>query len=380
MVTAMGGGDASELRSSAHDVDEHRVAGKDSDGGVSASLAPPSEASIALVSQRSSLKASYAKFSSPPVGTMVAESMPYATRTPTEPRDAWEQSARVAAAFLLGYQGSATEAAYACDLRDFYRYATAVYTAPLAFTRTQIELYVRHLMTGRQLAPATVSRRLAALSGLFGFAAAEEAITRNPMLAVRRPRIPNESQTLGLERDDLLHLLAAAERHSPRANALLSILAMNGLRISEVLMADADHLSHRRGVETLRIRRKGSKVISVPLTESVASAVRTYLGDRKEGPLIMSRTGRRLDRGSAGRLLRQVAAEVLSENQVAQLHPHTFRHAWITACLDSGVPIHELQRAASHASPAQTMRYAASKSEISRSHPTFRLQAWLEAG
>ena len=37
--------------------------------------------------------------------------------------------------------------------------------------------------------------------------------------------------------------------------------------------------------------------------------------------------------------------------------PHTLRHAFITAALDAGVPLRDVQEAASHADPKTTMRY-----------------------
>ena len=37
--------------------------------------------------------------------------------------------------------------------------------------------------------------------------------------------------------------------------------------------------------------------------------------------------------------------------------PHTLRHAFITAALDAGVSLRDVQEAASHADPRTTMRY-----------------------
>jgi site-specific recombinase XerD len=37
--------------------------------------------------------------------------------------------------------------------------------------------------------------------------------------------------------------------------------------------------------------------------------------------------------------------------------PHTLRHAFNTAALDAGVPLRDVQEAASHADPRTTMRY-----------------------
>jgi site-specific recombinase XerD len=40
-----------------------------------------------------------------------------------------------------------------------------------------------------------------------------------------------------------------------------------------------------------------------------------------------------------------------------KVSPHTLRHAFIAAALDAGVPLRDVQEAASHADPRTTMRY-----------------------
>jgi integrase/recombinase XerD len=63
---------------------------------------------------------------------------------------------------------------------------------------------------------------------------------------------------------------------------------------------------------------------------------------------------RRLDRHGAGRIVRKVARRAGITKAVT---PHTLRHAFITAALDAGVPLRDVQDAASHADPRTTMRY-----------------------
>jgi site-specific recombinase XerD len=41
----------------------------------------------------------------------------------------------------------------------------------------------------------------------------------------------------------------------------------------------------------------------------------------------------------------------------AKVHPHTFRHAFVTFALDADVPLHRVQDAAGHADPRTTQRY-----------------------
>jgi integrase len=63
--------------------------------------------------------------------------------------------------------------------------------------------------------------------------------------------------------------------------------------------------------------------------------------------------GRRLDRHGAGRIVRKVARRAGITKAVT---PHILRDAFITAALDAGVPLRDVQEAASHADPRTTMR------------------------
>jgi len=76
---------------------------------------------------------------------------------------------------------------------------------------------------------------------------------------VRRPKIDVESRTLGLDRNELGDLLVQAGLGSPRDHALISLLALNGLRISEPLGADIESMDIDRAHRTLAIVRKGAK-------------------------------------------------------------------------------------------------------------------------
>ena len=46
---------------------------------------------------------------------------------------------------------------------------------------------------------------------------------------------------------------------------MISLLAINGLRISEALGADIDKLGIERGHRTLPVLRKGGKIVTIPL-------------------------------------------------------------------------------------------------------------------
>jgi hypothetical protein len=66
------------------------------------------------------------------------------------------------------------------------------------------------------------------------------------------------------------------------------------------------------------------------------------IGERTDGPLFLAADGRRLDRHGAGRVVRATARRAGIAKIVT---PHTLRHAFITAALDAGVPLRDVQEA-----------------------------------
>ena len=89
-------------------------------------------------------------------------------------------------------------------------------------------------------------------------------------------------------------------------------------------------------------------MVTIPLAPRTARAIDLAVGERLEGPVFLGPDGRRLDRHGAARIVRKVAARAGISKPVG---PHTLRHAFITAALDGGVPLRDVQQAASHAGP-----------------------------
>ena len=176
-----------------------------------------------------------------------------------------------------------------------------------------------------------------------------------------------------LDRNELGALLVAAGLGPPAEHALISLLALNGLRVSEATGADIEHLGVERGHRTLVITRKGGKVVTVPLAPRTARAIDLAVGERTEGPLFLTADGRRLDRHGAARVVRRVTRRAQIAKHVS---PQTLRHAFITAALDAGVPLRDVQEAASHADPRTTMRYDRARTSLDR-HATYIVAAFI---
>ena len=110
-----------------------------------------------------------------------------------------------------------------------------------AVRRADIETFARELEAGGR-ARATVTRRLCTIAGFYKYAVEEELLEHSPAAHVRRPRLDYESHATALDRNEIGALLVAAGLGPPGEHALISLLALNGLRVSETASADIEHL------------------------------------------------------------------------------------------------------------------------------------------
>ncbi len=275
------------------------------------------------------------------------------------------------AGFLAGYSGLTREA-YALDLRQYVQWCTERAVTLFGARRADIESFGRQLETlGR--ARATIARRLCTITCFYRYAEQEGLIAASPAVHVRRPRLDYESHATGLDRNEVGAMLVAAGLGDPSDHALISLLALNGLRVSEATGADIERLGLERGHRTLTIMRKGGKIVTIPLAPRTARAVDLAVGERDQGPIFCGNDDGRLERHAASRVVRRIARRAGITKRVG---PHTLRHAFITAALDAGVPLRDVQEAASHADPRTTMRYDRARVSLDR-HATYIVATFI---
>ena len=91
------------------------------------------------------------------------------------------------------------------------------------------------------------------------------------------------------------------------------------------------------------------------------------------GPSSSARTG-----GASTAILRAGSCGALPVRAGVNkpIGPHTLRHAFITAALDAGVPLRDVQEAASHADPRTTMRYDRARVSLDR-HATYIVATYI---
>ena len=250
----------------------------------------------------------------------MATTIPSAALVPTVP--AFTNTERLALAGFLAGSSGLTRQAYELDLRQYASWCQQHQLHLFGARRVDIEFFARDL-EARGRARATITRRLCTIAGFYRYAVEEELPGHSPAAHVRRPRPDYGSRAVGLHRNDLGALLVAAGLGPPAEHALISLLALNGLRLSEATGAGIEALGIERGHRTLVITRKGGKVATIALAPRTARAIDLAIGERTEGPIFLAE-GRRLDRHGAGRIARRAGI-------TKPAGPHTLRHAFITA-------------------------------------------------
>jgi site-specific recombinase XerD len=291
---------------------------------------------------------------------------------------------RLAAAWLVGHAAN-TATAYRRDLEAWAKWCERLRVHPLAAERHHVDAWVRHMTTepqprtGRPASAATVARKLSALAGFYDHGVHDaQVLTHSPAASVRRPKVSDESQAVGLTADELRRLLATATAHSTRTAALVSVLTFCGLRISEALGADVRDYGHDHGHRVLKVTRKGGKSARVALAPTVVRALDDYLGGRTDGPIFLATNGH--DRYGYKVAYEQLGRLCRSAGLPAGVTPHSLRHSYATESLRLGAALQDVQDALGHADPRTTRRYDRSRHNLDRSPNYLLATALTESG
>lgn len=272
----------------------------------------------------------------------------------------------------------------------WFRWCAGHRLDPLTATTTHVKAWL-HALDAAGARRRTRQRMLSTLAALYAHLAETGVVAANPA-AVNRSRLGlstgarDASPTVRLTAEQVRALLAAAGRighgrgapgelYARRAVAVLALLTL-GLRISEVVGLDRDHLYRTGGEDVLRVLGKGGLHREVYLTDPVRDALTTYLAERDRlggtaaparrgrtpgagSPMIATRGGGRCARADLYALVRRVAAGAgpALEGVADRVHPHTLRHAYVTIALEQGAPIQHVQADVGHASIATTQHY-----------------------
>jgi site-specific recombinase XerD len=270
----------------------------------------------------------------------------------------------------LGSKG--TKRIYQGDIREFMSFV-GIRKADEFRTVTRAHVIAwRDDLLKRELAGATVRRKLAALSSLFEHLCDSNSITHNPVKGVKRPKVESyEGKTPALADHQVRALLEAPTGETLKAKrdrAILSVLFFHALRREELCKLRVKDIHERRGVKHFRIHGKGGKLRNVPIHQATLDRLSEYLSavetesdpsDPLFRPVTNNRYGGALEDSITPdgiyRMIRAYGAAVKIDMQ--RFGPHAARATAATNALDNGADIAKVQEMLGHSNIQTTRMY-----------------------
>jgi len=242
--------------------------------------------------------------------------------------------------------------------------------------------HIRRLHRENKLQSSSVSRHLSTIRMLFRYLHASHRIEKDTARLLETPtrwkKLPGVLSPKKMEQ-----LINAAEPESGklwlRDRALVELMYAGGMRASEVSGIKPDEVNKTLGV--VLVTGKGNKQRLVPIGEPALNAVKQYVeelrphllrfnDDRDQGRLLLSHTGRPIERVATWQIIRRLAKRAGLDH----VHPHMLRHSFATHMLAGGADLRVVQELLGHSDIGTTQIYthvdrSQLKAVVAKYHP-----------
>lgn len=216
-----------------------------------------------------------------------------------------------------------------------------------------------------ELAIITQSYHLIALRGFLSYLSRRDIPSLSPDKIIL-PKVSRKQVTF-LYQDEIQRLIDQIDTSTIqglRDRAIIELLFSSGLRVSELVNLDRDHINTKR--REFMVRGKGQKDRPIFISKHAASILEEYLSQRADSlpPLFISYSRnslsdnsgdyRRLTARSIQRMLQRYAR---LSGITKHVSPHTMRHSYATDLLMNGADIRSVQSMLGHSNISTTQVY-----------------------
>jgi site-specific recombinase XerD len=219
--------------------------------------------------------------------------------------------------------------------------------------------------TADELGKITQNYHLIALRSFLRYCAKRSipALTADKVELARTVR----KQVTFLNEDELARVFAQPDTNTInglRDRAIMELLFSSGLRVSELVGLDRDHINLKR--REFMVRGKGQKDRPIFISPEAAAWVERYLQKRQDTsrPLFVRYGGsKKVDlsgnfhRLTARSVQRIVARAALLAGVTKHVSPHTLRHSFATDLLMNGADLRSVQAMLGHSNISTTQIY-----------------------
>lgn len=215
------------------------------------------------------------------------------------------------------------------------------------------------------LSTITQSYHLIALRSFLGYCSKRGIATLTPE-KIELPKVKRK-QVSFLSGEEVLRLIDTIDTQSSaglRDRAIVELLFSSGLRVSELVNLDRDHINLNRG--EFMVRGKGQKDRPVFVSPEATEWLATYLKTRTDSakPLFIRYSGAKTgdSGGESFRLTPRSVQRMVSQYAklagiTKHVSPHTLRHSFATDLLMNGADLRSVQSMLGHSNISTTQVY-----------------------
>jgi len=216
-----------------------------------------------------------------------------------------------------------------------------------------------------ELATITQSYHLIALRGFLNYLSKRDIKSLSPE-KIELPKTSRKQVTF-LYYDEIERLLDEIDTNNEpglRDRAIIELLFSSGLRVSELVNLNRDHINTKRN--EFMVRGKGKKDRPVFISDDASMHIQNYLESRKDNlpPLFLSysRNNNETNSGDYRRLTTRSVQRIINKYSklagiTKHVSPHTMRHSFATDLLMNGADIRSVQVMLGHSSISTTQVY-----------------------
>ncbi len=220
-----------------------------------------------------------------------------------------------------------------------------------------------------------IARKIACYKSFFSFCYENEIISKNPMKAIKSPKIrPEESLPKFLSQQDVREILDFLNENKNisytsrmRLIIIIRLLYASMARVSEICSLRVLDVDLEQNL--IKVRGKGNKERFIPIDLQTTNLLRIQIEDRalittdRSTFLFVNNRGTQLKPRSIQQDIQNLKY-LLGYSKDKKLTPHIFRHTGATHLRQNGMDISELQDILGHSSTNTTKIYA--KNDLKR--------------
>ena len=253
-----------------------------------------------------------------------------------------------------------TLSSYLRDVRQYLGWLEEEGLSPVQATHADVETYTRSL-TARGKSAATVTRCQASLKSFYTWLMETGQVGENPARGLSQTKVERKLPHILTSREVELFLEQPdpSDAKGCRDKAMLELLYATGIRVSELVGLDLEHLNLSAGFVRCAGRRK-ERII--PLYQTAVRALQQYVDrvrpqmveHRGEKALFVNMSGERMSRQGFWKIIKHYQKKAGIQKDIT---PHTLRHSFAAHLLENGADLHSIQEMLGHADISSTQIY-----------------------